>query len=338
MLGVTAWFVGLVVDVGFAFQEKQETQNAADAAALAAAGELLSSADPLLAEQEALAYAQANASDVTVNVPPLSGSHAGDGDFIEVIITSTQPVVFRGPLADAIWDVSSRAVAGIAGDPSTQLDYTFVSLREDCEKHSLKVDAGGTLTVNAGIYVNSCNVEKGDIPPGFRDAFDIFGAGGHIAATKVSVVSSSQPIAASPSATAPPRRTPDPQDADPGLVAALTFLVISEGSLVLEAGADYAAEEIYFDSGNDGDETHNLTVVSWDGDPAKLPVDSSGRVGTAGILVEDFGELGASDFAIYEVEPIAPGNYVIFCSIAGHYGDGEYAPFTIHAPSPGATS
>ncbi len=191
MLGVIAGLVALVMDVGLAYNEKQQTQDAADAAALAAVGELISSSDPALAEAEALTYALGNgyaAEDVTVNIPPASGSHAGDSDFIEVIITSSQGVIFRGPLSDAVWDIDSRAVAGISGDPATQLDYTFVALRDDCEKHTLKVDAGGTLTVNAGIYVNSCNVDKGDVPPGFGDAFDIFGDGGHIQATKVSVV------------------------------------------------------------------------------------------------------------------------------------------------------
>ncbi len=148
---------------------------------------------------------------------------------------------------------------------------------------------------------------------------------------------SPEPTLADPTPTIEPRRTPDGSDSSPGLIAAITDLVITEGSIVLEAGVDYDAEEIYFDSFNDGEELHQLTVVGWDGDPAGLPVDSSGQVVTTGLTAVELGTIGHSDYAIYEVEPIAPGNYVIFCNIPGHYGDGEYAPFTIHAPPPDAT-
>jgi len=155
----------------------------------------------------------------------------------------------------------------------------------------------------------------------------------------------------SPTATQAPRRTPNSSNSAPALVAAITKVRIQEGSLVLEEGDEYDAEEIYFDTKNAGEETHHLGAVKWNGDPGSIPVDSDGNIITDSSFVIDarvdhveqdahildLGELGPSNTAIWEIDPIQPGNYVVFCVIPGHYSDGEYFGFTIYEPPPEAT-
>jgi Tfp pilus assembly protein PilX len=58
--------------------------------------------------------------------------------------------------------------------------YTFASLNNSCDKHTLIITLGGQLTVTNGIYVNSC--DNG------HDAFDVKGVGGVIAAPTIQVV------------------------------------------------------------------------------------------------------------------------------------------------------
>ncbi len=194
-LAVLLGFVALVIDVGLAFEERRHAQNAVDAAALAAAQELGDSGDAKKAIKEAKKYLKDHGyegadADITVNIPPASGPNAGDPSHVEVIVSTEQTPVFRAPLTDSLWTIGARAVAGAF--PVEQPAYNFISLRDDCKSHTLLIDAGGTLTVNGGIYVNSCNgldgTGKGAIPPGYGDGFDIFGVGGHIEADAVYVV------------------------------------------------------------------------------------------------------------------------------------------------------
>ena len=145
-----------------------------------------------------------------------------------------------------------------------------------------------------------------------------------------------------PTATAAPRRTPDA--GTPSLKAARTNLVITEGSIQLSAGNYYEAEEIYFFTANQGEESHHLGVARWDGDPAAMPLDPATGLVAADLRIQggsdhtaDFSEVQSGDVETYEVEPIAPGHYVVFCDIPGHYQAGEFAAFQIAAPPAGAT-
>ncbi|MBI2912686.1 MAG: hypothetical protein HYY03_02060 [Chloroflexi bacterium] len=194
-LAVLLGFVAMVIDVGLAFEERRNAQNAADAAALAGAQELGESGSAPAAIAEATEYLAAHGyqspqASITINIPPASGPSAGDSSYVEVLVSTDKAPVFRAPLTNALWTVSARAVAGAF--PQNVPPYNFISLRDDCKNHTLLINAGGTLTVNGGIYVNSCNGAdgqgKGALPPGYGDAFDIFGAGGHIEAQAVYVV------------------------------------------------------------------------------------------------------------------------------------------------------
>jgi uncharacterized cupredoxin-like copper-binding protein len=42
--------------------------------------------------------------------------------------------------------------------------------------------------------------------------------------------------------------------------------------------------------------------------------------------------LGDGDTELFEIEPIAPGRYVLLCNLPGHYQRGEYTGFEVIAP------
>ena len=195
MLVVLLGFVALAIDVGMAFQERSNAQNATDAAALAGAQQLAAGGDKEAATTEAKKYLADHGYEgpqdtITVNIPPLSGPYTGDSGAVEVLVSTQQAPIFRAPLVDGLWSIGARAVASVFSTQSQPL--TFASLRDDCKNHTLLIQAGGTLTVGGGIYVNSCNGAdgsgKGSVPPGYGDAFDIFGAGGKIVADSIHVV------------------------------------------------------------------------------------------------------------------------------------------------------
>jgi uncharacterized cupredoxin-like copper-binding protein len=156
------------------------------------------------------------------------------------------------------------------------------------------------------------------------------------------VLSATQPVVttATPSPTPLPRKTPSGTGTGyyaPGLIAKYTKVRISNGSLTI-ADARMEAEEVYFETtfGDDGGE-HQVSVVRWDGDPAALPVDASSRQVTGVEFQLNTAPVESGNQQLYEVEPIAPGKYVIFCNMPGHYKSGEFAGFEVVSPPPGAT-
>src|SRR5215211_4930250 len=90
--------IGLVVDGGNAFQDRRRAQNAADSAALASAYTRIKGGGWV---GEALAAAAENGynNDGVRNVvvlysPPKDGPHAGDIEYIQIIITSNVNTYF----------------------------------------------------------------------------------------------------------------------------------------------------------------------------------------------------------------------------------------------------
>ena len=142
------------------------------------------------------------------------------------------------------------------------------------------------------------------------------------------------PPPTSPTQTPLPRRTPAPtgEDKSPGLIAVYTYVDVDDGTLTLQ-DTHMAAEEVYFNVNFKGEESHQIVVVRWDGDPGALPVDpASGRVVAASQVVGSLAAQEGGNTEIFEIEPIAPGKYVIFCNEPGHYQRGEYAAFDVVAP------
>jgi hypothetical protein len=118
IFGVLA-FTGLALDACYMYFHKRTMQTAADAGAYGGALELLRGNDDT-AVAAALRDTAVNGFTngeggvtVTVNHPPLTGSNAGDDDFIEVIISDAEPTWFMRVLNFNSVTVAARAVAGL---------------------------------------------------------------------------------------------------------------------------------------------------------------------------------------------------------------------------------
>jgi hypothetical protein len=106
----------LAVDVGFWRYQQRLEQAAADSAAIAGANGVPYAATNSVtttaaADASANGFTDGNAgATVTVNWPPQTGPHAGNGNAVEVIITKVQPSFFAGIFGNS-QTVSARSVA-----------------------------------------------------------------------------------------------------------------------------------------------------------------------------------------------------------------------------------
>ena len=170
ILFFTVFFVigVIVVDVGLLLTERRRAHSAADLAALAAVPSLYSN------EAEAVAagldYAERNAYDdtdpdvwVTVNIPPSSGNHLDDSDFVEVIVEQTSPALFLSIFGITPGKVGARAVAGASDDPGAAVsDASIIALDPDA-CFALVVNAGKAFTSEGPILINSdCDVSAAE--------------------------------------------------------------------------------------------------------------------------------------------------------------------------------
>jgi Flp pilus assembly protein TadG len=123
LMVVALGFVGLGVDVGVGYNAKRVAQNAADSAAYSAGVGKMSGAPNVADQARAIAaqYGLAHGTDgvaVAVNTPPLTGSKAGNGQAVEVVITRPGRRFFSGFFTSGATTIRARAVAvaGTAGD------------------------------------------------------------------------------------------------------------------------------------------------------------------------------------------------------------------------------
>lgn len=153
-------FLALATDVGTLFRAKRQLQIAADAAATAAAMDILygqtntqatTDADDAAANNGATT---ASGAVITVNLPPLSGFHKSPG-YAEVSITQPNPTFFMKLFGISSMSIAARAVAGAPGY-ATNCIYL-----DDTQDYDFK--AQGSFTLNApgcGVYVNSTNANS----------------------------------------------------------------------------------------------------------------------------------------------------------------------------------
>ncbi|MCH8920849.1 MAG: hypothetical protein IIA23_09145 [Chloroflexi bacterium] len=155
MLGL----VGLVVDTGLAYAERRQAQNAADNAALAGTRILFEGGSTSDAIAAAFEYADENGFDnssgsstVTVNIPPASGEHVSDPDYVEVIVSEEPTTFFIHVLIPGGSTVQAR---GVAGFPFFPEPYALVVLAEhDCQAFRQQGNASMTI-VGGGVMINS---------------------------------------------------------------------------------------------------------------------------------------------------------------------------------------
>jgi hypothetical protein len=121
MLPALLGMLVIVIDGNGLMSQSEQMQQAADAAAQAAAMDLLqgsSGAATTTANQYITNYNGSTGAGVAVHIPPQDGSYAGNSGFVEVVVTEPGRTFFARALGNvAAPTLSSRAIAGYV--PST---------------------------------------------------------------------------------------------------------------------------------------------------------------------------------------------------------------------------
>ena len=158
LMPVLLGMVGLTVDGGLLLVLYRQTQNAADAAALAATVDLLKGKSAAVATATATTYVQIynNMSDatVTVNIPPSTGPYAGNAAFAEAIVTYPYQTTFIQAVgAGSSANVTARSVAGYeavsASDGVITLDQNPQGGK------GLQISSSASFSVNGGVTINA---------------------------------------------------------------------------------------------------------------------------------------------------------------------------------------
>jgi uncharacterized cupredoxin-like copper-binding protein len=99
------------------------------------------------------------------------------------------------------------------------------------------------------------------------------------------------------------------------------------------ASGSAKAGKTVIEAPNEGSVEHELVVFKTNMDPAKLPTEASGGVDEEKLdeVAEEAGEVadveaGETKSGSFE---LAPGKYVIFCNLPGHYAQGMYGTLTV---------
>ena len=160
--------MGLVIDTGLLLAGHRQAQNVADAAALAAAlGKFRGASDASatvtankfvqdyngLSGSPTLVLNGGNAN--AVNIPPIQGPHAGNSQYVEVILTVPVQTLFIQVLGiNPNQTAVGRAVAGYepvgSGEGAIVLDP-----RGSVNQPGLSVQGGAILKVNGTVVINS---------------------------------------------------------------------------------------------------------------------------------------------------------------------------------------
>lgn len=123
-------FMGLALDVGMLLHNKRNMQIAADAAALAGAGELPNTDYRAVAQGAAIQNRVTDGTNGTVkingatgtgtgNSGPSTGTFSGNTAYVEAIVSQTESTVFMGLFGPGTLTVTARAVATRGGPAST---------------------------------------------------------------------------------------------------------------------------------------------------------------------------------------------------------------------------
>lgn len=181
--GLVALFLvaALAFDVGMMLLERRDQQNAADAAALAGARYVLTSANYSntcaaaagnAAAQAACQLALANEfgddangnETVTVYIPPIHGTYAGLPGFVEVQIQSTRASIFAGVMGRGAWPVGVYAVA--ANQQGITFPFGMLAL-SPTECKAIQIAGSGVVNSAGNIHSNSNGTDCLGDPIGF---------------------------------------------------------------------------------------------------------------------------------------------------------------------------
>lgn len=192
-LVVLAGMAGLVIDGGNTFLDRRNAQNAADSAALAGAlarirgGQNPTSAALAAAAQNGYAN-DGSKSVVTIHIPPMSGPHAGDVEYIQVVIVSNVKTYLASILG---WRQFTNEVQAVARSKPSELKQllngvALISLapNSNCGAERAfwvhgEIELGIT---GGGVFVNSNNncalMQEGNGKIRLENAYQISVVGG----------------------------------------------------------------------------------------------------------------------------------------------------------------
>jgi Flp pilus assembly protein TadG len=157
MLTVLLGAAGLVIDSGLIMATQRHAQNAADAAAIAAAHDLMYGKSLSTATASANAYVKQyngfGGATVAVNSPPTSGGYAGLAQYVQVAVNVPVQtfLIHVLPGVSRTYTVSAR---GVAGSESVTSGEGVICLRQDVAP-GLSVTGGATLRVLGRVVVDS---------------------------------------------------------------------------------------------------------------------------------------------------------------------------------------
>jgi uncharacterized cupredoxin-like copper-binding protein len=127
--------------------------------------------------------------------------------------------------------------------------------------------------------------------------------------------------------------TAEPQATAGGGAPSASLTIGMKDNFFVPKVAAAKAGSVKITARNQGQLVHELVLAKTNANPAKLPTTSDGEVDEAKLesLGQDAGEVadvspGASKAGTFK---FAPGNYVMFCNIPGHYAAGMYGTITV---------
>jgi hypothetical protein len=241
-LGVIIAIVALGLDGGRMLEERRRAQAAADAAALAAAGDLYANypsnqgTDPAgTAKQAALNSAAANgyandgsASTVTVNIPPTSGPFANQPGHVEVLIQVNLKGTFSAAIQGGDLPLQARAVA--RGRPQK----LGLLLLQSSGADALTIDASAAITVSgAGISVNSTDAAAIRLSGGSLQVGALAVAGG---VTKAGATVTGPVLTGAAPSPDPFRKLAAPSSADYPIRSTQATVITSDTPTTLQPG------------------------------------------------------------------------------------------------------
>jgi hypothetical protein len=201
LLPALCGIIGLMIDVGLLMAAQRQVQNAADAAALAAAFDLMRSASSSQVIQTANDFVHTYNGLTTATVTcsgtsgPSTGPNAGNKQFVEVIVSYPVSTFFIQVVGvSQNQTAKARAVAGyIALSAGEGVALLSPNATKDNPPGGLLIGGNGKLIVNGRIVINSqgkgLDQNYNTVDWGVQQyAADFSGANGKVQGTRIDVV------------------------------------------------------------------------------------------------------------------------------------------------------
>ena len=155
---VIVGMVALGVEITFLLYKQRQMQSAADSAALGGAAALAAGYPAVAVEAQAIMASLgfvngSGGASVVVHNPPGSGPHAGDINYVEVIVSQPQTLSMVSLFVSRVFNVGARAVA-FKGAPAG--NTCALSLASGNVSGAVSASGGATVSMNGcSLAVNS---------------------------------------------------------------------------------------------------------------------------------------------------------------------------------------